>query len=353
MKNKAIILAIASCITLALTSCSISGSKNDISDNNELNDNITIGFSQVGAESDWRTANSKSMKSTFTEEKGYNLFFNDGQQKQENQIAAIRDFIQQKVDYIVLAPIIEKGWDEVLQEAKDAGIPVIIVDRMVDVEDNTLYTSYVGSDFQLAAEKSAEWLNQYLIAKNIANANIVNIQGNIGSTAQIKRTKELQNACSNNSNMTLLAEETGEFTRAKGKEIMEEFLLKYDNINVVWCENDNEAFGAIEAIEQSGKKVGMDIENGDIMILSFDAVSAGLSLVMKNKIALDTECNPLHGPIVEYVIRKIEEGEIPNRFIYVDDGLFAIDKTVESVKVRENEYGINIVTPEIIDSRGY
>ena len=127
-------------------------------------DRIVVGFSQVGAESDWRSANTESMKSTFTKEAGYDLIFEDGQQKQANQIRAIRTFIQQEVDYIVLAPVTETGWDTVLREAKDAGIPVVIVDRKVDVEDDSLFTCFVGSDFELEGLKMSEWLNSFSIS---------------------------------------------------------------------------------------------------------------------------------------------------------------------------------------------
>ncbi|NLG05196.1 MAG: ABC transporter substrate-binding protein [Clostridia bacterium] len=314
---------------------------------------ITVGFAQVGAESDWRTANSTSMKTTFTEENGYELIFDDAQQKQENQIAAIRNFIQQEVDYIVLAPVTETGWDAVLQEASDAGIPVIIVDRMVDVSDDSLYTAWVGSNFQLEGDKAAEWLNQYLQANNIENANIVNIQGTIGASAQIGRTAGLEDACEANSNMTLLAAATGEFTQAKGQEVMESFLKQYDDINVVWCENDNEAFGAIDAIEASGKTVGSDIANGEIMVLSFDAVNAGMALTLEGKITLDTECNPLHGPRVESIIQVLETGGTPDKIAYVDEGIYAHDDTVKSVTIDGTEYEVTAVTQEVVDGREY
>ena len=150
-------------------------------------DTITVGFSQVGAESDWRTANTESMKSTFSEENGYELIFDDAQQKQENQLTAIRNFIQQEVDYIVLAPVTETGWDTVLQEAKDAGIPVIIVDRMVDVSDDSLYTAWVGSNFKLEGQKAMAWLDAYLEAKGRGDEeiNLVDIQGTIGETSAL------------------------------------------------------------------------------------------------------------------------------------------------------------------------
>ena len=165
-------------------------------------DTITVGFSQVGAESDWRTANTESMKSTFSEENGYELIFDDAQQKQENQLTAIRNFIQQEVDYILLAPVTETGWDTVLQEAKDADIPVIIVDRMVDVSDDSLYTTWIGTDSLLEGRKAAEWLNAYTTAKGIdaKDVNIVDIQGTIGSTAQIGRSKGLEEGVLPNGN---------------------------------------------------------------------------------------------------------------------------------------------------------
>ena len=159
-------------------------------------DTITVGFSQVGAESDWRTANTESMKSTFSEDNGYELIFDDAQQKQENQLTAIRNFIQQEVDYIVLAPVTETGWDTVLQEAKDAGIPVIIVDRMVDVSDDSLYTAWVGSNFKLEGQKAMAWLDAYLEAKGRGDEeiNLVDIQGTIGASAQIGRTEGFDEA---------------------------------------------------------------------------------------------------------------------------------------------------------------
>ena len=269
-------------------------------------DTITVGFSQVGAESDWRTANTESMKSTFSEENGYELIFDDAQQKQENQLTAIRNFIQQEVDYILLAPVTETGWDTVLQEAKDADIPVIIVDRMVDVSDDSLYTTWIGTDSLLEGRKAAEWLNAYTTAKGIdaKDVNIVDIQGTIGSTAQIGRSKGLEEGV-DNYGWNLLAQQSGEFTQAKGQEVMESMLKQYDNINVVYCENDNEAFGAIDAIEAAGKTVGSDIANGEIMVMSFDTTNAGLTDTLAGKIACDVECNPLHGPRAEELIKAL------------------------------------------------
>ena len=322
-------------------------------------DTITVGFSQVGAESDWRTANTESMKSTFSEENGYELIFDDAQQKQENQLTAIRNFIQQEVDYILLAPVPETGWDTVLQEAKDADIPVIIVDRMVDVSDDSLYTTWIGTDSLLEGRKAAEWLNAYTTAKGIdaKDVNIVDIQGTIGSTAQIGRSKGLEEGV-DNYGWNLLAQQSGEFTQAKGQEVMESMLKQYDNINVVYCENDNEAFGAIDAIEAAGKTVGSDIANGEIMVMSFDTTNAGLTDTLAGKITCDVECNPLHGPRAEELIKALEAGEEVQKLNYVDEEIFAADDTVDKVTAvnsldEEGEYAVTPITQEIIDGRAY
>ena len=316
---------------------------------------IVIGFSQLGAESDWRSANTESMKSTFATENGYELIFEDGQQKQANQITAIRTFIQREVDYIVLAPVTETGWDTVLQEAKDAGIPVIIVDRMVDVEDEELFTCWVGSDFELEGRKLAEWLNRYSAEKGIApeEIHIVNIQGTIGASAQIGRTKALSDAA-DKYGWDLLEAMSGDFTQAKGREVMESLLERHQNINVVYCENDHEALGAIEAIEAVGKTVGSDIANGEIMVIAFDGVNKEVvSYAMENKITCIAECNPLHGPRVQTVIELLEAGKIPEKFYYVEEEIFSADETVTVIVVDDEEYKITVLTEKVLEQREY
>ena len=316
-------------------------------------DTITVGFSQVGAESDWRTANTESMKSTFSEENGYELIFDDAQQKQENQLTAIRNFIQQEVDYIVLAPVTETGWDTVLQEAKDAGIPVIIVDRMVDVSDDSLYTAWVGSNFKLEGQKAMAWLDAYLEAKGRGDEeiNLVDIQGTIGASAQIGRTQGFDDAVEAHDNWTTLAQQSGEFTQAKGQEVMESILKQSgDDIDVVYCENDNEAFGAIDAIKAAGYEVGAD---KDMMVFSFDSTKEGLKKVQSGEITLNTECNPLHGPRVEAIIKQLENKKTPEKKAYVDEEMFAHDDTVKSVTVDGKEYPVTVVTDEVMGARKY
>lgn len=362
MKKRVVSILLCVAMTAAMVAGCGSSSDSGSSDSGSESggdDVITIGFSQVGAESDWRTANSESMKETFSEANGYELIFDDAQQKQENQITAIRNFIQQEVDYILLAPVTESGWDTVLQEAYDADIPVIIVDRMVDVSNDDLYTTWIGTDSLLEGRKAAEWLNAYATAKgwDASELNIVDIQGTMGSTAQIGRTQGLEEGVEKYG-WNLLAQQCGEFTQAKGQEVMESLLKQYDNINVVYCENDNEAFGAIDAIEAAGKTVGTDIKNGEILVMSFDTTNAGLTDTLNGKIVCDVECNPLHGPRAEELIKALEAGEEVEKLNYVDEEIFAFDDTVASVTAtnsldEEGEYAVTPITQEIIDGRAY
>lgn len=292
---------------------------------------IVVGYAQVGAESDWRTANTQSFKSTFTAANGYKLIFDDAQQKQENQIKAIRSFIQQDVDYIVVAPVVETGWETVLQEAKDAGIPVILSDRMMDVSDPSLYTCWVGGNFIKEGEDAGKWLKSYLASKGKGSdtINLVTLQGTIGSSAQVGRTDGFGNIVKQNSNWKMLAKQTGEFTQAKGQEVMESFLKNYPNIDVVVAENDNMAFGAIDAIKAAGKTCG---PNGDIIIISFDAVSAAFDAMIAGDLNCAVECNPLHGPRVAQIIQKLENGETVDKIQYVDEAAFDTSMDLKAIK---------------------
>ncbi len=341
MKKRLLSTLLAASMCLALGACGSQpaapdaqpGTQPPASGNNgaAASEPIVVGFSQVGAESDWRTANTESMKSTFSEENGYKLIFDDAQQKQENQITAIRNFIQQEVDYIVLAPTGETGWDTVLQEAKDADIPVIIVDRMVKVSDDSLYTAWVGSDFRAEGDKAVKWMEETFADKD--KLNIVHIQGTIGSSAQIGRSDALTEGLTKNASWNLVAQQSGEFTQAKGQEVMESVLKQHSDIDVVYCENDNEAFGAIDAIEAAGKTVGKD----GITVISFDTTRAGLNEVLAGKISLDVECNPLHGPRVEDIIKTLESGGTPEKTAYVE----------------EAQFDSETITKDMIDARAY
>ncbi len=333
-------------ILAILAGCGSSAPSTEGKDNTEettkADDIITVGFSQLGAESDWRSANTDSMLEAFSESEGYSLIYKNGQQKQANQITAIRTFIQQEVDYIVLAPSTEDGWETVLGEAREAGIPVILVDRRVNAADKNLYSCWVGSDFELEGKKMAAWIKAYTEGLGVepSDLHMVNIQGSMGSTAQIGRTRGLANAARDNG-WDLMAEISGDFTETKGREVMAALLKRFDNINVVYCENDNMAIGAIDAIESTGRKVGSNIKRGEIMVVSFDGVNkTALEYAKEGKISCIAECNPLHGPRVKALIEKLRSGETPEKFNYVDENLFSSVSGVDEVVVDGEIYKI-------------
>ncbi len=294
---------------------------------------IVVGYAQVGAESDWRTANTKSFQTTFTEANGYKLIFDDAQQKQENQIKAIRNFIQQEVDYIVLAPVVETGWETVLGEAKAAGIPVILSDRMIKVSDDSLYTCWVGGNFIKEGNDAVAWLDNYLKAQGRENKdiNIVMLQGTIGASAEIGRTQGVEQKLALNPHYKLLEKQTGEFTQTKGQEVMESFLKAHKDIDVVIAQNDNMAFGAIDAIKAVGKVPGKDI-----IIISFDAVKAAFDSMIAGDMNVSVECNPLHGPRVAEIIQKLRKGEPVDKIAYVQEGVF--DQSTAAKELPNRQY---------------
>ncbi len=316
-------------LTLSLAFGSACGARTNPPGDLSNEDLTVIGMSQVGAESDWRVANSESMKMVFTEENGYHLLFEDARQKQENQITAIRKFIQQQVDYIVLMPISESGWDSVLQEAKEAGIPVILVDRMADVEDESLYAAHVGSDFFKEGTLAVDWMENGFRESGDA-VKIIHIQGTLGSTAQLGRTAALEEAVAARENWELLIQLDGDFTQAKAYEVMTAYLSSLPekgDVDVVYCENDNMAFGALQALEEQGYRCGRE----GVSIITFDATRGALTECLKGKISLAVECNPLLGPLVEEVIQTMEAGEIPEKHRYVEERVFTKGDLTEAL----------------------
>ena len=314
-------------LTLLMTGCATGPESS--SGGEPYEEFITVGFSQVGAESDWRNANTKSMKEALSEENGFRLILDDAQQKQERQITAIRNFIQQEVDYIVLAPTKETGWDTVLAEARAAGIDVIVVDRMIEVQDGDLFTCWVGSDFRAEGNTAVEWMERYAGDRPLR---IVHLQGSMGSSAQIGRTEALDEALKRHENWTLVTRESGEFTLAKGQELMEAVLEQGLEFDVVYSENDNMAYGVIDALEAAGRQPGKDV-----IILSFDASHRALEMMLEGKISLDVECNPLHGPRVRALIEQLEAGQSPAKLTFVEETFFEAD-TLDRETLDAREY---------------
>lgn len=285
---------------------------------------IVVGYSQLGSESVWRTANTASIEKALSKENGFFLQLKNARQKQENQIKAIRSFISQRVDYIVFSPIEEEGWRTVLTEAREAGIPVILVDRTIAKKDESLYTTRVGTDTYWEGEQAGKWLEEDLIktGEQDDTINIVILEGTTGATSQIGRSVGFERIADNHDNWNIMASESGDFTTAKGKEVMEKYLWMYDDIDVLVSQNDDMTFGAIEALKESGRYIG---PGDDIRIISFDAGRAALERVKSGEIDVDIECNPEQGEMLAEVIHKLQNGENVEKEYMVEDKVFTMD----------------------------
>lgn len=288
---------------------------------------ITVGFAQIGAESAWRTANTKSIKDE-AEKRGITLKFSDAQQKQENQIKAIRSFIAQKVDVIVLAPVVETGFEPVLKEAKKAGIPVILSDRRAQVSSDDLYTTFIGADFVEEGRRAG----RFLAEKTKGKAVIAELKGTPGSAPANDRQKGFAEIMASHPDMKIVLSQTGDFTRAKGKEVMEAFLKSPEgkNITALYAHNDDMALGAIQAIEAAGLKPGKDI-----IIVSIDGVKAAFEAMVEGKINCTVECNPMIGGQVFDAVEAIKRGETLPKRIDVKEGVFTEEQAKEALPTRQ------------------
>jgi simple sugar transport system substrate-binding protein len=278
---------------------------------------LVIGFSQVGAESEWRTANTASVKDAAKKD-GVTLKFADAQQKQENQVKAIRSFIAQRVDLIAFSPVVESGWDTVLREAKAAKIPVILTDRSVSVSDQSLYVTQIGSDFVEEGRKAGRWLLELAKKTPERSFNIVELQGTVGSGPAIDRKAGFEEVIKANPRLKIIRTQTADFTRAKGKEVMEAFLkAQGKSINVLYAHNDDMAIGAIQAIEEAGLKPAKDI-----IIISIDGVKGAFEAMLAGKLNVTIECSPLLGPQLMAAARDVVAGKQIPRRIQVDEGVY-------------------------------
>jgi len=288
---------------------------------------IPVGFAQVGAESGWRAANTKSIQDALTTANGFDLKFSDAQQKQENQIQAIRSYIAQGVKYIAFSPVVVSGWDEVLGEAKAAGIPVILTDRAVDVADKSLYVTFIGSDFVEEGRRIGEYVSTEFGTEPI---NVVELQGTTGSAPAIDRKTGFENAIKENPNVKVIASQTGNFTRAEGKTVMEGFLQAHKDIDVVYAHNDDMGLGAIEAIEATTKEPGKDIK-----VVTIDGVKDGMTALAAGKINYIVECNPLLGPALAEIIKTLDGGGTVEPRIVTEDGAFNQEQAKEALPTRQ------------------
>lgn len=290
---------------------------------------IVLGFSQIGAESEWRTANTESIKQA-AKEHGIELKFSDAQQKQENQIKAIRSFIAQRVDVIAFSPVVESGWGTVLREAKAAKIPVILTDRAVNEKDDTLWVTFMGSDFVEEGRKAGRWLVEKM-KDHKGDVNIVELQGTVGSAPAIDRKKGFEEIIKQDPKFKIIRSQTGDFTRAKGKEVMEAFLkAEGRKINVLYAHNDDMAIGAIQAIEEAGLKPAKDI-----IIISIDAVKGAFEAMMAGKLNVTIECSPLLGPQLMQAVKDLKAGKTLPKRIVTEEGIFPMEVAAQEFPKRK------------------
>jgi ABC-type sugar transport system substrate-binding protein len=318
-------LAIAGALLVSMAACASDDGGGDAG--SAGSDELVVGFAQVGAESGWRTANTKDIQRAF-EEAGIELKFSDAQGKQENQIKAIRSYIQQQVDVIAFSPVVESGWDTVLNEAKDAGIPVVLTDRAVDSKDDTLYESFLGSDFIIEGERAGDW-----VVEEFADAdtvNIVELQGTTGAAPANDRAEGFRTIIDADPKFEIIASQTGDFTRAGGKQVMEAFLQSNPEIDLVYAHNDDMGLGAIEAIEAAGLVPGTDIK-----IVTVDAVKDGMQALADGKINFIVECSPLLGDqLVDIVTTLADGGEVEKRIV-TEETTFTQEQAVEALPDRQ------------------
>lgn len=326
MVKKTLIAASAISVgALMLTAC---GSSDGGSAKAKDDGKITMGFAQVGAESGWRTANTKSIQETAKKE-GIDLKFSDAQQKQENQIKAIRSYIQQRVDVIAFSPVVESGWDTVLKEAKNAKIPVVLTDRAVDSKDTSLYETFLGSDFVKEGKSAGEWaVNEFKDATDTVP--IIQLEGTTGSAPALDRTSGFADAIAANPKLKIVASQTGDFTRSGGKQVMEALLKSHPEVKLVWAQNDDMGLGAIEAIEAAGKVPGKDIK-----IITADGTHDGMQAAADGKINFIVECNPLMGKQLIDIVKKITAGDSVPKRIVTDETTFTSAQAKEALPTRK------------------
>ncbi len=274
---------------------------------------IKVGFAQVGAESVWRTANTDSMQSEAAR-RGVDFKFSSGEGKQENQIRAIRSFVAQGVDLIILSPIVETGWDPVLKEAKRAGIPVLLMDREIETADDSLYSAFIGSDFVEEGRLAAKWMVENIKGDSVK---IVELEGTPGSAPAIDRQNGFKEIVDQHAHFAIIESQSANFRRSDGKDLMESLLKLHKDIDVVYAHNDDMALGAIQAIEAAGLRPGEDI-----VIISVDAIKEAFEAVVAGKINCIVECTPLFGPLAFDMAEKILGGEPYERRVVMEDGVF-------------------------------
>ena len=327
MKRRGMAAVLALC--MLLTGCGARRPAEDASEEAAQDQSILLGFSQLGWESAWRLANSESIKEA-AERAGVSLMYENAEQKQDRQIKAIRSFIAYQVDVIAFSPIVETGWDNVLQEAKDAGIPVLTTDRMVETEDESLYAGFIGSDFYQEGVAAGEFLIEKAEREGLADLNIVELSGTLDSTPMLQRAEGFRDAIAGQENLHLIDSMSGDFLRPKGKECMKVLLERHEQIDVLYSHNDAMTLGAIAAMEEAGLVPGKDI-----IIITVDGEQAAIDLLKEGRINCVIECKPQIGDTVMELAIKLAAGEEIPRYTYTEEQVFTeFDADLDSIPPR-------------------
>lgn len=286
---------------------------------------VVVGFSQLGADNPWRTAESESMREE-AKKRGYELKFSDAQGKQENQIAALRAFVTQGVAAIFLAPLTKTGWGPVLEEVRAAKIPVILVDRGVEVADEGLYATLICSDFVAEGRMAGE----YLVKKLGGKGKVVELMGTTGADPAIERAKGFRAAIAGHAGIEVVASQDGDFKRQKGREIVDALLKSQPRIDAVYAHNDDMALGAILAIDAAGKKPGQDVT-----VVSIDGMRFAFEEMQKGRLNASVECSPLLGPLAFDAFEKLRKGEAVQKRTIVPDRIFTSETAAAALPERK------------------
>lgn len=309
-------------LLLSLISCSPKEAKNQ-----KNTTNFVLGFSQLGSESGWRIGNTESIISS-AEEYGVDLLYLNAEQKYENQIKHIRRFIANQVDIIAFSPIVSTGWDNVLSEAKEAGIPVIITDRGINVEDSSAYVTFIGSDFIEEGKAAGRFLAKYFVDED-QPVRIIELRGTENSSPALGRSDGFLTVINDHSNMSIIYSVDGDFMSSRGEEIMKDVLKLGLEFDVVYSHNDSMTYGVIKALEEAGYNPG-----DDIVIISVDGEQRSIDLLKEGKINCVIECTPLIGDKLMEVSKKILNNESVSKVIYSDEDVFTMWDDLTKLKQR-------------------
>jgi len=280
---------------------------------------LVLGFSQLAAEANWNTANTESI-SKAARDAGIDLRMADAKRSKDNQMAALRSFVSQRVDVIAFSPVVETGWEVVLREIRSAGIPVILMDRTINVSDDSLYVSMIGSDFVEEGRQAGRWLLEH--TRDIpGEIGIVELQGTVDSAPANDRNQGFFEVLAHDQRFIMVRSESADFDRTRAHELMAEFLqAKVRRIRVVFAHSDTIALGAIEAIEAAGFKPG-----SDVLVISIEGSRKGLEAILAGKLNVSVECSPLLGPQLMAVVKELAAGKPVPRRVVTQEFVFTRD----------------------------